>query len=860
MDVALARHDAVVRAAIAKHGGYVFSTAGDSFAAAFTTPLRAVSAAVEAQRELAEVGLRVRMAIHVGEAHERQGDYFGPTLSRAARLMAAAHGGQVLISNAVAELVRGQVELRDLGEHWLRDLTSAMRIWQLVTPGLEGEFPPPRTLDQPRSNLPTQRTSFVGRDNDVEALVKALDEARIVTVTGAGGMGKTRLALHVATEALPRFAGGAWLASLADVDSTDAVSDLVLAAVGGRRQLGGSALSSLSEIASGRRLLIVLDNCEHVLEAAAQCAEAIVAAGDSVVLATSREPLAVAGERVVPVSSLPGHAAVALFTDRARAVDPSFAVDEKSGAMISEICRRLDGMPLALELAAARVRSMSLDELGRRLDARFRLLRGGPHGVVARHRTLRAAIEWSYDLLEPAEQYVFDRLSVFAGGFTAEAVVAVVSDESMDDVDAVIVLDTLVARSMVAADRRRSTTRYSLLETLRQFGEDRLLSLGQAAASRAGHARQFLHLAEAARQQLSTPLVAQAMTVFADEWDNLRIAFDWLVSNADVDGALRLVIAVRWFAILACQSELLSWGERAIALERAREHDLWTAAAGATADVREWTGDVVGADRLATEALRQHEGGGTPPPFELVVALFVACWSSGQVDRALQTIATLENVAERDQDPLELGMARFYRALVYVATDLQEVGSFADDAVDDAEATGNPHQLAFAYAGLLAIAAGQHDLERARFAYTRARQWSDRASNRLVSSMALFLLAMASPEDQPLAVLAVVREALATFDFDATGLWSNLAAPLGSVVMPLVRLGRYRPAALLLGGISALPSSPPDTQQVVPRASAALEQELGQDFHRLLNEGRLLTRQELLRVALDEIETCLDKP
>jgi class 3 adenylate cyclase len=345
MDVALARHDKIVLAAIKAHGGYVFSTAGDSFAAAFTRPLEAVSAAIDAQRGVAEVGLRVRMAVHVGEAHERQGDYFGPSVNRAARVMAAAHGGQVLVSNAVAELVSGQVELRDLGEHRMRDVTSTIRIWQLVAPGLADEFPPPRTLDQVRSNLPSQRTSFVGRDGDMEALVRAMHEARIVTVTGAGGMGKTRLALHAAAQALPEFSGGVWLASLANVDSADAVDDLVLAAVGGRRQQGGSALSSLSELTTGRRRLIVLDNCEHVLDAAAQCAEAIVAAGDSVVLATSREPLAVAGERVVPVSSLPGHAAVDLFTDRARAVDPSFAVDDRSDAVVSDICTRNDSSP-----------------------------------------------------------------------------------------------------------------------------------------------------------------------------------------------------------------------------------------------------------------------------------------------------------------------------------------------------------------------------------------------------------------------------------------------------------------------------------------------------------------------------------
>ncbi len=331
------------------------------------------------------------MAVHTGEAHERQGDYFGPTVNRAARLMAAAHGGQLLVSSSVSELVGDRLKLRDL--------TSTIHIWQVIEPGLDDDFPPLRTLDEARSNLPSQRTSLVGGDHDIRAPVEALSAARLVTITGVGGMGKTRLAIHAAAEALPSFPGGVWLVSLANLDSAEAVSDVVLTAVGGRRQPGRSALFSLAELASSRRLLVVLDNCEHVLDAAAECAEAIVADGESVVLATSREPLAVTGEHIFPVSSLPSDAAMALFADRARAADPSFAVGERNRPGVSEICRRLDGMPLALELAASRVRSMSIDDLAHRLGARFPAPGGGAHGVVARHRTLQAAIDWSYYLL-----------------------------------------------------------------------------------------------------------------------------------------------------------------------------------------------------------------------------------------------------------------------------------------------------------------------------------------------------------------------------------------------------------------------------------------------------------------------------
>jgi predicted ATPase/class 3 adenylate cyclase len=857
MERALARHDAIMRAAIEDHGGYVFSTAGDSFAAAFKTPVPAVAAAVDAQKALGDVGLRVRMAIHTGEAHEREGDYFGPTVNRAARLMAAGHGSQLLVSSSVAELVGERVKLRDLGEHRLRDLTSTVHIWQLIEPGLDDDFPPLRTLDEARSNLPPQRTSLVGRDDDIQALVQALFEARLVTITGVGGMGKTRLAIHAAAEALPNFPGGVWLASLANVDAVDAVSDVVLTALGGRRQPGRTALASLRELTNGRRLLAVLDNCEHVLEAAAECAEAIVVDGESVVLATSREPLAVTGEHIFPVSSLPGDAALALFVERARAADPAFAVDERNRAGVSEICRRLDGMPLALELAASRVRSMSVDDLAHRLGARFRLLRGGAHGVVARHRTLQAAIEWSYDLLEPSEREMFDRLSVFAGGFTADAAAAICCDDNGDEVDVAIVLDALVARSMVDADPARTRTRYSLLETLRQFGEDRLLASGDTEERRARHARYFLELAEATRQRLSTPQAGEAMSVFVNEWDNLRVAFDWLASSGEVDGGLRLVVAASWFAELACQYELLPWAERALVLDGARDHSLWSAAAGATATIQAWTGDLVGAESLASEALHQEDRAGLSSHFEPVKALSFARLSQGKTDLFLEAIPTMERIAERGRDPLELAHARLVsRAIAYLVTDVAGAGTFADDAVREAEASGNPHQLAYAYLGQLVIAAGHRDVERARRAYARARRWSDVAGNRVVEMNAPVYLAMAAPDDQPLEALSLVREVLAAYD--ETGTWGNLDHALRRIVMPLVRLGHDRAAALLLGGMSGLTSSTPDTQQVVPRAMAALEQTLGDDLTQILDEGRGLTRQELVRLAIDEIDTCLN--
>jgi predicted ATPase len=685
-----------------------------------------------------------------------------------------------------------------------------------------------------------------------------LEEARVITVTGVGGIGKTRLALHAAAEALPGFPGGVWLASLGNVDAAVAVGDVVLGAVGGRRQAERSTLAALAELTAARRLLVILDNCEHVLGAAAECAEAVVAGGQSVVLATSREPLAVAGERVFPVPSLADDTAVTLFADRARAVDPSFNVGEHNRAAVVEICRRVDRMPLALELAAARVRSLTVQEIAQRLGDRFRLLRGGARGSVERHRTLQAAMQWSYDLLDPKDQDVFARLSVFAGGFTVDAAAAVCGDDAMDAIDAIDVLDALVARSMVVADRSRATTRYSLLETLRQFGEDKLVAAGETATRRASHAQRLLAVAETGRTQLSTPHAATAMTVFDEEWDNLRTAFEWFAAVGDVDAALRLIVACHWFAFFSHRFELLGWAERAISLAGAHEHELWSAAAGAAGLLHWGTGDPAGAERLATAALHAEELRGSPPRLEPAMALASGYFASGQTQRASDARTAAERIAERNGDPIELGITRWARVMDQFVTDPAGIGSIGEDAVRDAEATGNPQQLAYAYGGLLAVAVSRGDREQASDAFGKARYWANLATNRHLEYQAPLFMAMVSREDEPRETLSLVRDVVAAAV--NAGFWGNFDMALRRIVLPLVHLGRSRTAALLLGGLSSLSTASPDTQRVIPRVTAALADTLGAELDPLLKQGRSLTRQELARLALDETDRCITVP
>ncbi|HEY4333366.1 MAG TPA: adenylate/guanylate cyclase domain-containing protein, partial [Ilumatobacteraceae bacterium] len=444
MQVALAAHDDVLRTAVEGRGGWLFKHTGDGVCAAFGSARAAVDAAVDAQRSLA---LPVRMGIATGEAEQRGEDYFGPALNRAARVMAVGHGGQILLSNSTAALVSG-VPLVDLGEHRLRDLSGVERLLQVRADGLRVEFPRLRTMDAVPGNLAMQATSFVGRDAEVKEVTELVRAHRLVTLTGVGGVGKTRLAVHVAAELVPEFPGGVWLVELAPVGDPGAVPDAVATALGIIPQPGASMIVSIAEALAGRHLLVVLDNCEHVLEAIADLVDAILARSTTVtVMATSREGLRVGAEHLWPVPSLgvrdgAGSAAVELFMERARAVVPDFALSNPAdGDAVMEICRRLDGIALAIELAAARMVSMTPVEVLARLNDRFRLLSGSRRGLE-RHQTLRHAVQWSYDLLTPDEHAVLGSCAVFAGGFDVGAVSAV--SAALDDYAMLDVLDSLV--------------------------------------------------------------------------------------------------------------------------------------------------------------------------------------------------------------------------------------------------------------------------------------------------------------------------------------------------------------------------------------------------------------------------------
>ncbi|HKU69032.1 MAG TPA: adenylate/guanylate cyclase domain-containing protein [Candidatus Baltobacteraceae bacterium] len=552
MSAALARHDAVMRAALEAHGGYVFKTVGDAFCTAFAMAGEAVAAALDAQRALSSEdfsgvgGLRIRMALHTGSVEERDGDYFGPAVNRVARLLAIGHGGQVLVSGAAAELLQSELPaqsgLRDLGEHRLKDLAQPEHVYQLVASDLPQEFPALRSLDVLPNNLPLQATSFVGREHVVSEIKSLIASHRLVTVVGSGGAGKTRCAIQVAAELLDGSGDGVWLVELAPVSDPDFVVNAIAQVLNVQEQPDRSLLDTLVAYLKRKRLLLVLDNCEHVMAPVRTVVSALLSTcGDVHMLATSREPLNVSGEATyrMPSLAVPDTAellraeeasrfgAVQLFVERALLSNNRFGLTEENAPHVAEICRRLDGIPLAIELAAARVKVLSPQQLAQKLDERFRVLTGGDRSALPRQQTMRALIDWSYDLLSNDERALFRKLAIFAGGFTLETAAAVCSDGELDEIVVLDLLSSLVDKSLVQAEDAGSATHYRLLESTQQYAREKLREAGEEATVAKAHALAFVALAEQLDETYETTPDRLWYAQAEAELENFRAALAW---------------------------------------------------------------------------------------------------------------------------------------------------------------------------------------------------------------------------------------------------------------------------------------------------------------------------------------------
>lgn len=579
MSVALARHNALVRDAIEAHGGYVFKTVGDAFCSAFGMATTALAAARAAQEALSEEdfssveGLPVRMALHTGHVEERDGDYLGSAVNRAARLLAIGHGGQVLVSHAAADLVQDamppEIDLRDLGAHRLKDLTRAERVYQLVAPGLIESFPALRSIEHMPNNLPQQITSFVGRENELQEIEALLEQHRLVTLVGMGGSGKTRCAIQTGAELLDRFIDGVWLIDLAPLSDPSLVVAEIAQMLGVRELPNHPLLEALLAFLERRRLLLILDNCEHVIGDVRRVAAGILRGGAGVsVLATSRENLSIAGEHVFRLPSLSLPAATALFTDRARAADARYVLADENGRFVSDICRRLDGLPLAIELAAARVKVLSPQQLAQRLDERFRILTGGDRSALPRQQTLRATIDWSFDLLDERERALFTRLSLFAGGWTLQAAAAVCGDEGVaDDLDMLDSLSALVDKSLVSTEEHGDDRRYRMLFSIREYALERLREAAEAETTAGKHARFYAGFVRELQPLVDGLEDAEWRRRLGPEIDNLRAAIDWTIFQGnDRAAGLSLLADIEWPELITNAQEALRWYEYAAEL------------------------------------------------------------------------------------------------------------------------------------------------------------------------------------------------------------------------------------------------------------------------------------------------------
>jgi predicted ATPase/class 3 adenylate cyclase/Tfp pilus assembly protein PilF len=571
MPAALARHDALARAAVEEHRGRVVKMLGDGVHAVFDDPCDAVMAAIAMQRALAGpaatngVAFSVRCGLHAGVEEQRDNDFFGRAVNRAARIMGVAHGGQILLSQMVgglvAERLSEDVALRDLGLVRLRDLANPERVCQVLHPALRAEFPPLRTLEATPNNLPQQLTSFIGREREQDEVASLLARSPLLTLLGAGGIGKTRLSLQVAANVMDDFSDGVWLVELAALTDDRLVAQAVASVLKVKEEAGRPIVEALVKYVKDRQLLVLLDNCEHLLQGCADLAKQLLQSGARMkILASSREPLRVAGETTYPVpalafpglsrlvtpAALEGYEAVQLFIDRAVAAQSTFRVTEQNAAALAGVCHHLDGIPLAIELAAARTRALSLENIAARLDDRFQLLKGGDKTALPRQQTLRALIDWSFDLLAEPERVLLRRLAVFSGGFTVEAAEAVCSAGDLGGMDVLEALTNLVEKSLVSLEAEGE--RYRLLETVRQYALERLDESGEADGTRTRHLKFFAALAHRARPEHIGPQQGRWLDRIATESENLLSAHAWC--DRAEDGAalgLQLVHDVKFY-------------------------------------------------------------------------------------------------------------------------------------------------------------------------------------------------------------------------------------------------------------------------------------------------------------------------
>jgi predicted ATPase/class 3 adenylate cyclase len=889
MQAALARHDEILRDAIEERGGYVFKTIGDAFCAAFPTAPEALEAALESQRGLVssegeQIGpLRVRMALHTGAAEERDGDYFGPPVNRVARLLSAAHGGQVLLSLATQELVRDaspvDARLEDLGERRLKDLFRPERVFQITTPDLPSEFPPLRTLESLRNNLPLQPTPLVGREREVEEVCERLrqEDIRLLTLTGPGGTGKTRLALQAAADLLEDFEDGVFFVYLAATTDPDLFLTQVAGALG-LQESGDVPLEDLLKEYLGRReLLLVLDNFEQLLSAVPLVGELLSAAPRLKGLATSRIPLGIYGEheyavpplsvpdtkRLPPIEVLSQYEAVRLFIDRASAAKRGFEITSENAPAVAEICARLDGLPLAIELAAARIKLLPPKVLLTRLANRLKLLTGGPKDLPARQRTLRGAIEWSHDLLEEGEKTLFARLSVFSGGRTLEAIEAICNAEGDLPVDALDGVSSLLDKSLlVREETSEEESRFVMLETIHEFAREMLQESGEAAEVSRLHAEYFLTFAEEAEPELEGPDQVAWMERLEADLDNFRAALSWLLEVGEAELALRIGAALSLFWRIRGHlsegrrwlSEGLSGGDAAPAGVRAR-------AMLVLGDLAWKQGDYPqGEEKLEASLALCREAGDRRGEAQALNSLGFIASEHNDLERAEKLLEESLALGRKASMPVVINSAlNSLAALAAYRNDYARATVLLEEGLGIARAAGDVRGIAIHTTSLGATAVVTGEFERAEALLQQGREMFWKLGDWLhvsVADLNLGNLALARndfdlAEKQGLKVILDLQERADVFGID--GALDILASVTAS-------RGEIRRAARIWGGVEGyrdardIPWAPDEREMIEPRIDAARTRLDEADWTMAWEEGRAMTLDQAVDYALEEQE------
>ena len=600
MPALLARHNEILDQAIEGYDGFLFQTSGDAYCVAFHNTTDALHAALDAQRQFnreawVPAPVKVRMGIHTGAAQlDDESNYSGyATLALTQRIMSAGHGGQTLISQTVHDLLSNgspeNVKLIDLGDHQLKDILQRQHLYQLSFPDLPSDFPPLKTQKTVNHNLPTKLTSFIGREREIREAKTKLANSRLLTFIGPGGTGKTRLSIQLGGELLAEFPDGIWMSELAPISDAALIPQAIASVFGLRESPDRPLIELVTDYLRAKNLLLILDNCEHLIEECARLAEHLVQdCPDLKILASSRETLGISGETTyrVPSLSLPNQAkvtlealqgceSVQLFVERAIAANPNFQLSEKNASSVAQVCRRLDGIPLALELAAARVRVLSVEQIAERLDDRFRLLTGGSRTALPRQQTLRALIDWSYDLLSEPEKALFRRLAVFVGGWTLEAAEKVCSGNGVDEYEVLDLLTQLVDKSLVIAEQKDDSIRYYRLETIRQYAREKLLETDEAVIIRNYHLDFFIDMTFRSDEEYMNPRQDDVFKKMISEYDNIRSALSWAVES-DLEKAMVLLTSAStiWPWILQGKiTDANEWCKRILSQLNSLSHD-----------------------------------------------------------------------------------------------------------------------------------------------------------------------------------------------------------------------------------------------------------------------------------------------